>query len=269
MEFLRFGSSIPGSYWGCCACCIIQNFKFMPSDKASIQMSNGDAGTPVMRNGGSVFAGPTYEDIFWQRLRVGTFETRDMPNHAFLAILTDSQINGGIGKAWMKILRKAGFEFVRAVGNSVYSGNSVIDNLSSSSSNQHRANYIFGLFRNIGGGALIDTFAPPAGWNELEQVVPNPPTPEDSKALQQEIFTAQRKIWDDIGPAKFLTEAEVVAAGAPVILAGKRSKYPQQEKSYRENLEKRDKSAKPAPNAFPQKEAAQPCPTATTEAGKA
>ena len=49
MEFLRFGSSIPGGYWGCCACCIIQNFKFDPKAKASIQLVSGDSGTLSQR----------------------------------------------------------------------------------------------------------------------------------------------------------------------------------------------------------------------------
>ena len=37
--------------------------------------------------------GPTYRDIFWQRIRFGTFDKRDMPNHAFLAILTENQLH--------------------------------------------------------------------------------------------------------------------------------------------------------------------------------
>ena len=43
MEFLRFGSSIPGSYWGCCAFDIIQNFgAYDPDDPLSIEMVDGE-----------------------------------------------------------------------------------------------------------------------------------------------------------------------------------------------------------------------------------
>src|SRR3546814_3229716 len=118
MEFLRFGSSIPGSYWGCCAVDIIQDFKQPPDGKASIQVVDGDGGNPLRGK----FFGPTWKDIFLQRLRIGTFADRNMPNHGFLAILTDWQIKSKPGSDWLKILKEQGFEFIRTVDNSVYSG---------------------------------------------------------------------------------------------------------------------------------------------------
>src|SRR3546814_8591595 len=59
MEFLRFGSSIPGGYWGCCAFDIAQCFKQNPDDKASISVVNGDGGFPMMDGKGVLFLGPT------------------------------------------------------------------------------------------------------------------------------------------------------------------------------------------------------------------
>lgn len=215
MEFLRFGSSIPGSYWGCCACCIIQNFKVDPDAKASIQLVGGDGGNPILGpDGGFLYAGPTWRDIFWQRLRFGTFNKNDMPNHAFLAILTASQISGGVGAKWLAILKEAGFEFIRTVDNSVYTGQAM-----DTGQGYSHPNYIFGLFRNIGNGAIADPHAPPQAWLDL---------PEQTKT--------QREVWDELTKKQdtLMTEAQLVEAGVPVMMAGLRSKYPQEPKSIRD-----------------------------------
>ena len=169
MEFLRFGSSIPGGYWGCCACCIIQNFKVDPDEKASIQLVSGDQGTPIMQGKDALFAGPTWRDIFWQRIRFGTFDKRDMPNHAFFAILTEWQISDTIGKKWLAILKEAGFEFFRTVSNSVYAGQAV-----GGDPTNHSPNHIFALVRNVGVGAIKDQFTPPKAWTDLPSVVTEP-----------------------------------------------------------------------------------------------
>jgi hypothetical protein len=244
LEFLRFGSSIPGNYWGCCACCIIQNFKVDPDAKASIQLVSGDGGGPIVKDGKMLFAGPTYRDIFNQRLRVGTFGTGDMPNHAFIAILTDWQLKSSPGNKWLPILKEAGFEFVRTVSNSVYAGNTTVP---PGTFGDQSPNYIFMLVRNVGSGAIKDQFMPPAKWTALDRVVPEAWEflgVEDSNGVklselpkrQQE---AQLAIWNKIGPAKFMTEEELVAAGAPVILAGLRSDYHRpQLKASREALDK-------------------------------
>jgi hypothetical protein len=235
MEFLRFGSSIPGSYWGCCAVCIIQNFKVGPDDKASISLVDGDGGMPILDRGGKqLFAGPTYKDIFEQRLRTGTFSSNDMPNHTFFAILTDWQLGCTNGAKWLKILKENGFEFVRTVDNSVYSGKNLSISLKESSTNK---NYIFALYRNIGKGGVLDAFQPPAAWTVLDKVVPEPweyLEDKDRKTLMKGQYTAHKDIWDKLGPAKFLTEKEVVKAGAPITLAGQRSKYPQESKTNRD-----------------------------------
>ena len=80
VEFLRFGSSIPGAYWGCCAMDIIQCFSTDPEAPASIELVSGDGGNPFMKNGKTMFLGKTNKDVFLQRLRIGTFSTENMPN---------------------------------------------------------------------------------------------------------------------------------------------------------------------------------------------
>lgn len=242
MEFLRFGSSIPGSYWGCCAMCIIQNFKFDPDEKASIEIVSGDGGEPI----GDTFAGLTYRQIFETRLRIGTFSTQEMPNHGFLAILADWQIHSGHGKEWLKILHANGFEFLRTVDNSVYSGANLLgdgpdencdDEDWEDEGDSNNKNHLFGLFRNIGHGAVEDPFTPPAVWTELDGGVPQV-VDYLSPADRASLTFAQRKFhleaWNKLGPPKFYTKQQVLDAGVTVTLAGKRSKFPQQTEKTRE-----------------------------------
>lgn len=230
MEFLRFGSSIPGSSWGCCACSIIQNFKYDPDDLGSIQLVSGDGWGPITRDNEMVFAGPTYRDIFWQRLRIGTFDQRPLPNHAFFAILTANQIKTYIGSKWLALLKEAGFEFLRSVSNSVYT-NPELSRPEGAGSN---LNHIFALFRNIGTGAPENPFRPPAQWEELTTVVPETWEKFDSTdemlAVAQTQYRAQRKAWESHVPRPFLLESEIEAANVPVTLAGLRSQYPQESK---------------------------------------
>jgi len=215
MEFLRFGSSIPGGYWGCCAMCIIQNFKFDPDAKASIQLVGGDGGNPIIKSGGEAFVGPTYRDIFNSRLRIGTFSESDMPNHVFLAVLTSEQISGSHGKKWLAILKENGFEFIRTTDNSVYTGPKTVTKPGTFAETSPHPNYLFGLFRNIGKGAIKDTLTPPKAWTDL-------PDPYSGDMSPDNVQAVQLKQWEVIGPAKIMTEAQLKAAGAPVILAGRR-----------------------------------------------
>lgn len=251
MEFLRFGSSLPGSYWGCCAMCIIQNFKFDPDEKASIQLVSGDGGGPLTKGSEMLFAGPTYRDIFKQRIRIGTFSSDDMPDHGFLAVLTKSQISSGHGMKWLTILKEEGFEFIRTVDNSVYTGKAVTGAVSS------HPNYLFGMFRNIGAGKIVDQFTPPKEWLDLPQVMAEPwqaiLAADPGLDLQKDQQAYHLARWKENGPTKLMTETEVIAAGAPVILAGLRSKFPQQSKELRLATQKtetvKNKNTFPIPEA--------------------
>lgn len=249
MEFLRFGSSIPGGYWGCCAMDIIQNLKQDPDEKASISCVDGDGGMPMKNGKGLMFLGPTWRDIFKQRLRINTFNSGDKPNHGFLAVLTDWQINSGHGKAWLKILKEEGFEFIRTVDNSVYSGSHVIKKATSEEASSNK-NYLFGLFRNIGsGGHVGNPYEPPKGWTDLDQVVPEPwqfISEKDQKAMNEANQTHHLKRWEEIGPVKFLSEKELNEMNVPVTYAGVRSRYPEQSKAERERLQKEENEWKQA-----------------------
>jgi hypothetical protein len=201
MEFLRFGSRIAGAYHGCCAIDIIQNLSVDPDAKASIQLVCGDTGTALGK--GDKYFGPTYKDIFVNRLRTGTFGSCDMPNHIFLVAMTGDQITTTNGKKWLAILKENGFEFVRATDNSVYSGSNLNRN------GRYRPPvYLFGLFRNIGQSALPDPFTPPKAWTSL---------PEPTKT-PEEIFRE--------GKTVVMDPQSIIKAGAPVIKAGTQGQRP-------------------------------------------
>lgn len=234
VEFLRFGSSIPGGYWGCCAGDIIQCFKSMPDELATCQSVNGDGGYPQNNGKGeNLFFGVTNKELFLQRLRVGTFGTGDMPNHFFLIALEHTQLHSAIGKAWLPILKECGFEFIRTVDNSVWT----------------KTNYIFGLFRNCGDyHSIPDQFTPPKAWTDLPsngKVELWEGLPLDgAKQLTDQYRTVDKAIWDKIGPAKLMTEKDIDALNEerkkkgekliPIIMAGLRSENPQELKTVRD-----------------------------------
>lgn len=166
-----------------------------------------------------LFAGPTYRDIFKQRIRIGTFHNGDMPNHAFFAVLTESQVSGGVGKKWLKILKEEGFEFLRTQDNSVYTGAGL------TGSTSPHPNHIFALFRNISGSRIKDPFTPPKAWTDLPKVIPEAwedIAPASRKVLAKTQAEIHKEHWKANSPTKLLTEKEIVAAGAPVTLAGLR-----------------------------------------------
>lgn len=222
MEFSRFGSSIPTRYWGCCCADIIQDFNKDPDAKASIQLTDGDGNSPITRDGELAFAGPTYKDIFETRIRIGTFGTRDMPNHAFFAILTASQCNSAVGKKWLAILKANGFEYLRTVNNSVWNVN----------------NHVFALFRNVGPNKLANAFTPPSSWTNLPTVVPEAYQSDLSTADKRKDFTKQTMdaltpVWA-AGTTVIRKESDIVAAGAPVVMGALRTEFPVELKASRE-----------------------------------
>lgn len=249
MEFLRFGSSIPGSYWGCCAVDIIQNFKQDPDAPASIQLVSGDSGTPLTdSNGKSRFLGMTEHEVFKARLRINTFNMGDKPNHTFFAVLTASQISYDPGKKWLAILKEEGFEFVRAVDNSVYTGAS----LGELGEGSPHINYIFALYRNIGKGAVIDPFTPPKEWTDLGFTVPELYQSLDTETINHIVRdqrTYHKQRWEAIGEVKTYTEEQLAAKNVPITMAGKRTAYPQQSKEARLAAESKN-GVVPASNPF-------------------
>lgn len=257
-EFLRLGSSIPGSYWGCCAVCYIQDFKQDPEEPYAIELVDGDGGNPI----GDKFAGKTYREMFETRIRIGTFSDEDMPNHAFLAVLTDWQLSTNVGLKWLKILKENGFEFIRAVDNSVYTGNTLktekLDSLFEDEDEDYltepHSNYIFGLFRNIGNGAIQDPFQPPAEWTNLGGGVLEVSSflsanhIEQLQASRDEVHLER---WNNT-KTTFYKRKDLEAEGVPIWLAGRRSTNPQEMAKYREQRNKEEAQApKAAPFATP------------------
>lgn len=247
IEFLRFGSSIPGAYWGCCDCCIIQNFKTDPDSPCSIQLVTGDSGGPIMHpEGGFKFAGKTEKEIFLQRLRYGTFSDRDMPNHVFFAVLTESQINIGYGAKWLKILKEEGFEYLFSADNSVYSGENTITDPGKNCSNSH-LNHYFALIRNIGRGAASEDrqFTPPKAWDKL----PDPYGGDMSFLNRQKV---QLELFNKLPKDVFYTEKELIEAKVPITYAGVRSEFPQEDKTVRDTkMASKRAKAESVPKAAP------------------
>jgi len=109
------------------------------------------------------------------------------------------------------------------------------------------------LFRNIGNGRIQDPFTPPKEWTDLpevcEEVISS--IPDDVKKLIIEKQTkAHTKIWK-AGETKILKESDIVAAGAPVIMAALRTEFPVQVKERRGKrlAERKEKGAPSAPSS--------------------
>lgn len=271
MEFLRFGSRIPGAYrWGCCAVCIIQNFSQDPDAPASVQLVSGDSGMPILtEDGEEAFLGYTNREIFLQRLRIGTFSSDDMPNHVFLAVMTADQLSWANGKArkWLQILKENGFEFIRATDNSVYTGHRLqreIDNTdedelfyADDTDQESHVNYIFGLFRNIGCGRISDPFEPPQAWKDLDSGITDVSqhlSSETRQTLEKERYDLHLSHWDKIGPTTKLTRAQLQEKNVPVTLAGMFSDFPQELEDLRkERLGQMEKSPQEAKKLSPWK----------------
>jgi hypothetical protein len=216
VEFLRFGSNIPGHYWGCCAATVIQCFKGDPDSKCNSQVISGDGNTPI----GDNFTGLTQREHFLSRIRFGEFGMSDMPNHAFFAILTAGQISGAFGKKWLAILKECGFEYVRSVSNSVYAGAALAKHSEGAGS---AVNHIFMLVRNIGSGNIGDQFTPPKAWTDLPKVKKEAwEFIDNTKELTAEYHKADTEIWNKIGPAKFYTRKQVLDSGQRPLLGGVR-----------------------------------------------
>lgn len=186
IECLRFAAGKGGEGIGCCAIDLFQGFVNDPDAKAAVRLNHGDTGSPltIYKDGKCVEAwlGPTNRDIFLQYLRIGTFDTQEMPNRMFLAAMTDEQMESSYGQEWMRILKEQGFQFIAKVDNSVYSGQDVGEQIEPVSvepdcsccegyyeegSEPAHPVYLFGLFRNIGTTRVDDPFKAPQFWEDL------------------------------------------------------------------------------------------------------
>jgi len=166
IECVRFAGRHPTEGIGCCAIDNFQGFINDPDAPAYVQLKHGDSGVGLIKNREAVYYGPTNKDIFLSYLYTGTFSLDPMPNHAFLLSITKNQLYSSIGLKWLAILKENGFEFIRTIDNSVYSGSRVSRDKKSEATDLV---YIFGLFRNIGSRRVTDPFDPPAKWKALPE----------------------------------------------------------------------------------------------------
>lgn len=248
MEFLRLGSSIPGGTWGCCAFDVIQDFATDPEETHYIELVNGDSGDPILnKDYEGEFFGSTNKEVFEQRLKFATFSRCELPNHGFLAVITQDQLRTKDGMAWLKILKEYGFEFIRAVDNSVYTGNDLYDpSEKNSCSSAPKIVYLFGLFRNISTSRIVNPYVPPYEWTDLDQVVPEQEIPSNKFCL--EVTEAQLELYKNLPDRKTYSLAEIKAKDVHPTMAGRRSKLPQEKLCVREKkLETEAKSVSTAP----------------------
>lgn len=176
IECLRFGSRKGGKGMGCCAVDIIQNFNHAPDAEVPdgfVPIYHGDSGVPLIdySTGAPLGFGPTNLDVFLGFLGTGTFNAGKKADKTFIAVMTAAQVSSPTGRKWLKILKEHGFEFIRAVNNSVYGGDGglAVDADMKPAGAPH-LNYIFGLFRNITNNQVPDPFAPPEEWAKLPEV---------------------------------------------------------------------------------------------------
>lgn len=168
-------------------------------------------------------------------------------------MLTESQIGYGNGLAWLKVLKENGFEFIRAVDNSVYSGESLSGEDYYDEDCGSSINYLFGLFRNIGTGKIANPFQPPHAWTELEggvQELGRTLSSGQATDLQESRDELHLKRWNEIGPVKFYRKEQLKEDGVPITMAGRRSEFPQEPEAIREQKQQAKGEAKPAPFAL-------------------
>lgn len=168
IECLRLGARRGGVGIGCCAVDVFQGFNNSPSAMCPpIPFFNGDCYSPEFGDFYQQLAmHGTNEQVFLAYLAHGSFTPYQEPDHAFIAVLTDSQCRSETGKQWLRILKREGFEWKGCVNNSVYS--------------EYHPNHIFMLIRNtrehLSEDELKELSQPPQAWEEL-----GPPnqTPEE------------------------------------------------------------------------------------------
>lgn len=158
IECLRFGARRGGTGIGCCAVDVFQGFKNAPDAHCPpIPFFDGDSWTPLEYGDGQLALTGTNADVFRAYLTHGSFTNDPAPDHAFIAILTDSQCESEVGKQWLTILREEGFKWVGATSNSVYC--------------EYHPNHIFLLVRSTREYMDDEEIAwlaePPAFWGSL------------------------------------------------------------------------------------------------------
>lgn len=163
IECLRLGARRGGEGIGCCAIDVFQGFSNDPSSlRPPIPMFEGDSRQPISvgyPDQRQKTVEGTNEEVFLTYLKIGTMSSDPTEDHAFLAVITGEQLYSSTGRAWLKILKREGFEWVGCTSNSVYS--------------EYHPNHIFMMIRSTGEYMDEDEIAqlkkPPSAWLELEE----------------------------------------------------------------------------------------------------
>ncbi len=187
IECLRLGARRGGEGIGCCAIDVIQGFD-NPPDQVCPQRPffDGDSWTPVKYPGTStqlcVGGGSlTNEDAFLSYLTHGSLTPEPEPDHGFIAVLSQSQVSGEVGKAWLTILKREGFVWLGCTSNSVYS--------------ELHPNHVFALFRStrthMDDEEIATLQQPPKFWETLP--LPKETPEERFNTLQRNCGAAHTK----------------------------------------------------------------------------
>lgn len=170
IECLRLGARRGGDGIGCCAMDVIQGFNNDP-DKIRPQQPfyEGDSWSPLFYEGTDKQLcvggeGITNEQAFLAYITHGSFTNEPAADHGFIAVLTDSQVQGETGKKWLRILKREGFKWVGAVSNSVYS--------------EYHPNHVFMMLRSTLECMEADERerlkSPPEYWENLPEPTETP-----------------------------------------------------------------------------------------------
>lgn len=185
IECLRFGARRGGTGIGCCAVDIFQGFSRDPSDtRPDIILRQGDTWNYLNNYGedGVKAVSGTNEEVFLSYLYHGTMDYSKASDHAFLAILTDEQINSSTGRRWLEILKREGFVWVGATSNSVYC--------------EYHPNHIFMMIRStreyMDDGEIMALKEPPEYWKGLAEPEETPEERLNSGKVRPSIITVPR-----------------------------------------------------------------------------
>lgn len=165
IECLRLGARRGGQGIGCCAIDVFQGFSNDPSSiRPDLPFYNGDDMTPCLNGEGHVHMSGTNEEVFCAYLAHGSFTPYPEADHAFIATLTDEQLESDTGRAWLAILKREGFKWVASVNNSVYS--------------DYHVNHIFIMTRSVGADdyeyEAQDLLSPPPIWEQIPEATETP-----------------------------------------------------------------------------------------------
>lgn len=156
IECIRFGGRRGNIGIGCCAVDLIQGFNNPPSQIGrETPFYDGDTQSPANYGGGQLHICGTNEQMLLAYLTHGTFSAEPQSDHAFIAVMSQEQVDSQIGKEWLKILYREGFDYIATVNNSVYE--------------EYHPVHIFMMIRTAGGYLDGEELCAPPEWEKLKE----------------------------------------------------------------------------------------------------